>query len=342
MKQNSFFFANILLLAALLFASCASSKKTPNSEGYAFTSTSGAPDYTKADFWAAHPKKLDPSDSLPRGLSLYASDTPADVFFLHPTTFTGARNNEALNAAIDDAALNAKTDYSTILYQASAFNAAGRIFAPRYRQAHISAYFMTDKEKAKAAFDLAYNDIRTAFLYYMEHENKGRAIIIASHSQGTTHALRLLKEFFDDKPLENQLVAAYLVGMPIPPDFFTRLKPCNTPTDTHCFCGWRTYKKGYDGQWAKAPSITTNPISWNSNPGYVGRDENKGAVLKNFNKITPRVAGAEVRGNVLWTRRPRFFGSILLRTKNYHVGDINLYYMNIRENAVERVKAFKQ
>ena len=58
-----------------------------------------------------------------------------------------------------------------------------------------------------------------------------RPIIIASHSQGTTHAARLLKEFFDGKDLQYDLVAAYLVGMPVPKDYFKNIKVCETPTE---------------------------------------------------------------------------------------------------------------
>jgi hypothetical protein len=44
--------------------------------------------------------------------------------------------------------------------------------------------------------------VKTAFLYYLQHYNNGRPIIIASHSQGATHGKRLLKEFFDGKELQ--------------------------------------------------------------------------------------------------------------------------------------------
>lgn len=104
-----------------------------------------------------------------------------DVFFLHPTTMT-SREDTGWNARIDNAGINAKTDYTSILYQASAFNQC-RIFAPRYRQAHIRSYYTTDKTAAQAAFDLAYYDIKESFIYYIEHYNQGRPIIIASHSQ---------------------------------------------------------------------------------------------------------------------------------------------------------------
>ena len=79
------------------------------------------------------------------------------------------------NASIEDRKLNDKTDGSTILYQASIFNGAGKVYAPRYRQAHLHAYF-TNKRKGEAqkAFELAYADVKAAFEYYLQHYNQGR------------------------------------------------------------------------------------------------------------------------------------------------------------------------
>ena len=71
--------------------------------------------------------------------------------------------------------------------------------------------------------DVDAEDVKNAFEYYLKNENKGRPIIIASHSQGTTHAIRLLKEFFDGKDLSKQLVCAYLVGMGVKKDSYEKL-----------------------------------------------------------------------------------------------------------------------
>ncbi|MFC4231778.1 DUF3089 domain-containing protein [Parasediminibacterium paludis] len=313
---------------------------------YQFKAINGKPDYSQLNFWAAHPYKHDPSDSIPKPLvAISTVDSSVDVFFIHPTTYTSANKEFGNNAPVDNADLNAKTDYSTILYQASVFNQAGRIFAPRYRQANIQAYYPitnTDTTEAIAAFELAYQDIKTAFNYYLEHFNNGRPIIIASHSQGTTHAKRLLKEFFDTTALKNKLVAAYLVGIPVETNWLTNIKPCETPTQTGCVCSWRTFKDGYQPNYVakETPVIVTNPLTWDSAKPLASRAINKGSILLNFNKLVPKVADANITGNILWTRKPHFFGNIFYTSKNYHIADYNLYYINIRENANERIKAF--
>jgi hypothetical protein len=304
---------------------------------------SESPDYANLFYWAAHPDKKDPSDSVPAPLiKAYHYDTTADVFFLHPTTLTEAKDSRT-NGTLTDAALNAKTDYSSILYQASVFN-ANRVFAPRYRQAHIRSYYLEDTASAMQAFETAYQDIRKAFLYYLKNHNGGRPIILASHSQGSTHAIRLLKEFFDGTPLQRQLVAAWIPGMYLPEGSFRQIRPCSSPDQTGCYCSWRTFRRDYDPPFTKKEKVkpvVTNPISWTTDTTWAGAGENKGSILQKFNKIFYNTSDAQVHEGILWTSRPKFPGAVFFRTKNYHVGDINLYYINIRENVAQRLRAYR-
>ncbi len=336
----------VILFLCLIVSAC-SSRYQQFASQYTFRNPEGKPDYSKLEDWAAHPYKHDPSDSVPRSLRKeYKPDSSVDVFFIHPTTYTENEKSLGWNAPVDNSELNAKTDYTTILYQASIFNEAGRIFAPRYRQANLSAYYpkdATDSLNALAAFELAYQDVRTAFLYYLEHNHNGRPIIIASHSQGTTHGKRLLKEFFDGKPLQKYLVAAYLVGMPLDPDYFTDIKPCTSPNQTGCACSWRTFQEGYRPAYVdREPfeAVVTNPISWDAKIPVAARSLNKGTVLLNFNKVKANQVNALVSKGVLWAGKPHFFGNIFLTSKNYHIGDMNFYYRNIRDNARQRANAF--
>ncbi len=316
---------------------------------YQFSPSINAPDYADLNFWAAHPYKQDPSDSVPKPLRKnFKPDSSVDVFFIHPTTYTDEKRPFGWNASLSDALLTAKTDYSTILFQASIFNEAGRIFAPRYRQANLSAYFpvsASDTIAALQAFEIAYADVKAAFTTYLEKYNQGRPIIIAAHSQGTTHGKRLVKEFFDGKALQSKLIAAYLVGIPVEPDWFTSIQPCSTPEQTGCLLSWRTYKKGYKPEYVLKENyraVVTNPLTWSSSDTVAERKENKGGVVTDFNGIVKKVAAANNADGVLWTSKPRFFGNIFFRTKNYHVGDFNLYYMSVRENVRQRVDAYKK
>jgi len=73
---------------------------------------------------------------------------------------------------------------------------------------------------------------------------------------------------------------------------------------------------------------------------FASADLNKGGVLRNFNKVIPGLVHAQVHGNILWVNKPKFFGDFLLKTKNFHIADYNLFYNNIRENVGVRVKSF--
>lgn len=298
--------------------------------------------YSDINNWAAHPWKKNLSDSVSEGIKdRRINDSIVDVFFIHPTTYL---NKEFIdwNADISNIEINDKTDQTAILYQASVFNEQSRLFAPRYQQAHINSYYIKS-DIAKAYFDIAYNDVKEAFEYYLKYFNNGRPIIIASHSQGTTHAGRLLKEFFDDKPLQKQLVCAYIIGMPIPEHYFPTLKPCLNENQTGCFVGWRTYKNGYVPkliQEESFKSIVVNPLTWDTLEKKAPVNLNKGGILQNFKKIVPEVVDAQVHQNVLWACKPNVFGKFFFTKKNFHIGDINLYYMNIRENVRTRIDNF--
>ncbi len=342
MKRSKTIFIFSLALLLLLISAC-SDKYLAFKERYQFRSKDGAPDYSDLNYWAAHPLKWDPSDSIPAPLRNEKRDTSVDVFFLHPTMYTMKMKLKKMNADIDDDYINAKTDYSTILYQASVFNQHARVFAPRYREAHISAYIIKDTNKAKKAFVLAYEDVRAAFIYYLKNYNNGRPIIIASHSQGTTHALRLLKEFFENTPLQKQLVAAYIVGMGIPKEYFINLKPCEDSLQTGCYCGWRTLKRGHLPAYIKKEngnSFVTNPLSWTTSNSNSQQKYNMGSVLYNFNKIIKNTTEALISNGALWIKKPKFPLSFLYFSKNYHSGDINLFYINLRENIESRIDAY--
>lgn len=329
----------------ILLCSCSPAYKAFRGEyEQTFLSAPSVPDYSDLRYWAAHPWKKDPSDSVSNAFQNEPADTSADVFFLHPTTLTDKKlRGKTWNADINDAALNAKTDYTSILYQASVFNKSCRVFAPRYRQAHIYSFFSKDTASSKAALDFAYEDIKSAFEYYLKNYNNGRPIIIASHSQGTYHASRLLKEFFENTPLQKKLVCAYIIGLYVPNNFFSSLQPCSDSSSTGCFVTWRTFREGYIPSWVKKETVRSyvvNPLSWKTDEVPVLRSENKGAVLYKYNHLYQHTNGARISNGVLWINKPKFPGGLFLRTRNYHPGDINFFYLSIQENVKTRINNY--
>ncbi len=322
--------ASIFLMAMLSIASS--------------TYTQSSLDYSDLSLWASHPDKVDMADVVPDPrLTDNQAEAQVDVFFVHPTTYTKKFINGAWNAPIDNADLNTKTVNSTIKHQASIFNVAGRVYAPFYRQAHIHAYYPKKSgAKAKPAFEVAYQDVEAAFDQFLKW-NDGRPFIIAAHSQGTQHAGVLIKKRIDGQAIQNQLVAAYLVGMPIKKNTYTDIPVCDDPTDTGCYVSWRTYMKGGGPKkgWRVQDNITVvNPITWKIDDTYSALSEHKGVVLGKYEKILPHKTRAKIEGNVLWVTRPKFFGNFLLFNKNFHVADYNMFWMDIRSNVENRVQTF--
>lgn len=170
-----------------------------------------APDYSTDVAWAALPTRPDEADLTPGGVQDLQASAPADVFFIHPTGYT---RGQGWNSAID---LESATEENTrwmLANQASAFNGCCRVYAPRYREASLFAYFDAEGANGSGALGLAYEDVRRAFDHYVNELNDGRPFILASHSQGSHHAQRLLAERIDQTPLYGRLVAAYVIGSP--------------------------------------------------------------------------------------------------------------------------------
>ncbi len=335
-------FLYCLIFATVLFTNCKSVHIIPKGD-FSADKVTKAPDYAKSAYWAALPTKKDTADNTPKGVTDEQANAKIDVFFMHPTIYTGEKGDDQWNGPVNDPALNKRVDESTIKFQASIFNGVGKVYAPRYRQAHINAYYIQDKAKAKAIFDLAYEDLKNAFQYYLDNYNNGRPIIIASHSQGTTHSRRLVKEFFDGTPLQKQFVAGYLVGIPVLKEEFDNIPVCQSPSETGCFTAWRTFESGFTPKSYTSDKVAvTNPLTWTTDDTPVSKTQNKGAILRKLKKVYPELCSAKVvpKDGILWADKPKFFGSFLLKNPNYHIADFNFYYMNVRENAQERAAAF--
>jgi len=297
------------------------------------------PDYSLDNSWVSLPWKKDDADSVPPGSGVKDGQDSAqvDVFFVYPTL--DFRTDE-WNADISSNSLNKLIGRTAIRGQASVFNGSCRVFAPRYRQAIL--YSFRDKSgDGQKALNLAYTDVRTAFLYYMQHYNKGRLVIIAGHSQGGLHAYRLIKEFFDTTALKSKLVAAYLIGYHIYKDSLKNLKPCDSATQTGCYVSWNTVKWGglSSEMGAYFKGVCINPLSWKEDTNYVDAVYNIGSVNYKFNGLTQHEVGAACRDGALWISSPKSFGYNSL-LGSYHIYDYGLFYMNIRANVAQRVKAY--
>jgi len=344
------------------------------------------PNYRDNNHWASLPSKFDAADLTGADGDTSEIQTPdVDVFYIYPTTYFGPGGWNAEMTTNQHAALTVDNMLAT---QASAFNACCRIYAPHYRQAHIGAFISRETDAGFKALDLAYSDVEKAFDYFLEHHNKGRPFIIASHSQGSLHAQRLLVQRIDQSALQKRLVAAYLLGYWMPTDMFERsLK--NTPvcTDaekTGCVVTYDSYDVAGPGpgrlpdtgvphwyqegwEWSdNKPTVCVNPLSWRADMEFVAREKNLGALstqidssfLNFFLNRNPGYENTELsKVDLAHTSAScHESGSLLIDSqldnaysnpgsgedRSFHKYDWNFFYMNIRENAAQRISAFNK
>lgn len=334
------------------------------STAFAASKAPPAPDYARADAWLAFPGRNGLERSTAPGVAPVSErDAPADVFFVAPTTFKGSVIWNAPYDASDDAA---PLNPPVLLDQVSVFNGCCRPYAPHYRQATLAAL------KEPKAMDIAYSDVARAFRFYLQHRNKGRPFIIASHSQGTAHAIRLLQEEVLGKPLQARLVAAYLIGGYVPDTLGELgLPTCNSARQTGCVLSYNTIEAGRSGArmivdnktywWrgalkinGQAKAICVNPLIWNER-GSAPASANAGSLpfptapfgraAKPLPALVRNLTGAVCRDSLLevdvpWSAPSGFIDKLSLIFGSYHLNDYGFFYDALRRNAIDRVGAW--
>ncbi len=263
------------------------------------------PNYALPSSWAGHPDRADKSNFVPEQTNADVPETPlADVFYVHPTSFFG----KSWNASLSNPKTKEIIDESFIPSQASVFNGSCRIFAPYYRQATFYS-FLQAKRDGRKALEVAYEDIKAAFLYYMKHHNLGRPYFIASHSQGTLHIIRLLEEVIDVSEFHRNMVAAYVPGFRFPKakvQQFQQLRVGASPTEFGTIMAWDTYLEGrnphalpnrqehyYRGKWKRIgsqPIVGVNPLNWQTGLAAAPASLNEGAVAIKFKEYNFQLA----------------------------------------------------
>lgn len=319
---------------------------------------SDAPDYTDLTSWLAKPSLTgNPAQWVPEGVSS-AEGGKAAIFYIHPTTYL---ERDRWNATLHP---GGATEFRTDLFlrsQASAFNGAGQIWAPRYRQAAFGA-FLLDSRDAQQALDLAYGDVASAFDQFVE-EAGDRPIILAGHSQGALHLERLLRERVADKPLAKRIAAAYVVGWPISTtaDLPQMGMPaCSAADQTGCILSWMTFgdppnpdlilghwedSKGFTGgERSRDDLLCVNPITGTFG-GAASAELNPGTLVPTSDlrsaALQPQIVGARCeKGLLIADGSIPSLGPYVLPGNNYHVYDYALFWGAIRRDAERRLAAW--
>ncbi|MFC3713145.1 DUF3089 domain-containing protein [Sphingoaurantiacus capsulatus] len=317
-----------------------------------------APDYASTGGWLAHPKlATDPARWAPEGYQA-APKPGAYLFYVTPTAYL---DRASWNAPADDE----KTNERLAVYlqtQASVFNGIAQVWAPRYREATFGA-FLTDKKDGQAAIDFAYADVLRAFDAFVAAVPADRPILLAGHSQGSLHLLRLLRERVAGQPIAGRIVAAYIAGWPVSTTAdipALGLPACAEEGQPGCLLSWQSFAEpaeteqvvevydavpGFTGATRKGtPMVCTNPLTGRG--GDAPADANMGALIPESDmpkaKLAPgRVpARCDAQGFLLIGEPPADFDGYVLPGNNYHVYDYMMFWANLRADAEARLSGW--
>ena len=295
-----------------------------------FAQLNSTVDYQDEVNWAVLP------NDIIKPWSPFVETTPfknVDVFYVYPTLLIDS-NDFRWNYDIQDPRHKEGVVNYLVKYQASAWADLGNVYVPFYRQAHFRS-FNNLEVGGEAALRMAYEDVKASFQFYLRFYNKGNAIMLAGHSQGSFHLKMLLKDFFDGQPLQEKLIAAYLPGIGIDKDLFKTIYLMIEPNATGGFLTWNTLKKEFQTdryeKWYKSKAVV-NPITWDLS-SYAPKSAHKGFLFTN-NKLYKKVFETHLIDGAIYIDRIKFpLGFLGRKMLNYHSGDVNLFWGNIRENA---------
>src|SRR5207248_3828659 len=94
-----------------------------------------------------------------------------------------------------------------------------------------------------------YDDVKDAWNYYLEHDNKGRGFVLVAHSQGSFILTRLIREEIDGKPIQQRMLSAILLGttiaVPKGKDVggsFQHVPLCRSASQTGCVITYASFR----------------------------------------------------------------------------------------------------
>ena len=255
------------------------------------------------------------------------------VFFIHPTTLFSSKkwnadtshfsNNNVIDLCLEN--------------QASVFAGITDLYVPHYREMHIYSY--TDTINGIQAFNFAYNDIKESFSFFLKNIKTDK-FIIASHSQGTNHAKKLINEYIYPKvDLRRKLIMSYLIGMDINKNEML-IDFCQNPVQLNCFLNWRSFNESYyPKDWNYGDNyISVNPITYSNDTLWSDKKQHNGILFPNQKIFLNSSLSVKNEKGLLWVE---FDNNLILnqfKKESYHNADFNLFWVNIRQNLIKRLE----
>lgn len=279
---------------------------------------------------------------------------PADLFIVCPTVDLGMGGNKNMSLADNEAK---KNFYGALNMERGIYEQHCRMYAPYYRQAVLADYDLPANE-AEPYFNLAYKDVRAAFVYYMQHENNGRPFVLAGFSQGAEMCLRLLKEFGNDDFVKNSMVACYAIGWRFTPqeaEQYPYIRPAQSAGDLGTVIMFNSEAPEVTASLMVpqgAKSFCINPLNWRTDEKAAAKTLNAGACFTDYSgsivREVPQLTGCYIdteRGVLKVTDvDEKDYPPVLSVFTDgvYHLYDYQFFYRNLQQNVNLRVKTFME
>lgn len=279
---------------------------------------------------------------------------PADLFIVCPTVDLGTGGNKNMSLADNEAK---KNFYGALNMERGIYEQHCRMYAPYYRQAVLAAYDLPANE-AEPYFNLAYKDVRAAFVYYMQHENNGRPFVLSGFSQGAEMCLRLLKEFGNTDFVKNNMVACYAIGWRFTPqeaEKYPYIQPAKCADDLGKVIIFNSEAPEVTSSAIVPEGVKTfaiNPLTWSCGSQKAPKTLNAGACFTDYSgavvREVPQLTGCYIdseRGTLKVTDvdKKEFVPGLPLFSEGvYHIYDYQFFYRNLQQNVNLRIKTFME
>ncbi len=299
-------------------------------------------DYADPEHWIAWPQ---------------SPTQPSDVFFLYPSAYHPTAEGSPMISPVDDPGMREQA-LGHLTAFASAFEGAGNLYAPLYRQTDLAQVLpLPDDEQTAYVGGAPTTDAVAAFEKFLD-ETDGRPYTIVAHSQGSQVAKNLVYDYLPDHPdALDRLVAVYAIGYAVTQDELDAhpaVPFAQGADDTGVLISYNTEAPGVaqESEVWRPGSVAINPISWTRTDEAAPASANLGSRRLDDDGGLTRVEHlADARVDVdkgvvtVSTVDPDEYSATgdmltLFPRGTYHSYDVLFFYDNLGANAAQRVAAW--
>ena len=290
-------------------------------------------------------------------------DKAADLVFLYPSSYMDRRAGVICTADNRSMRKGAARNFSQ---QAAAFEPAANLFAPFWRQVSAAKLpVMSYEEVDRAEWAEPRTDVYAALDWYFENLNRGRPYFLAGHSQGSRLCYMVLSEYMKEHPdYYANMIAAYCPGDSLTKQYLAEnphVKAAQAADDLGVVVSWNTEGPANRGRKSLvvAPgAVAINPLNWRTDDTPAPAAMNLGSFIPHllFHGLLKLHVKADAvidpeRGTVI-VKEPRLARYAITAIPgfrkfepvfgpaSYHGCDYSFFWLNIRENACTRAKAW--